>query len=733
MYKILFISVILSACYFPVNSQVNYIIPRIDAEVVFDGKPDESLWREAQSFQFTMHQPVYGKEPTERTECMMFFNDRYLHFGANLYYSDISLLSNVGKQRDYFSQRCDWFGILLDTFNDSENGFVFYTTPSGLRFDATIKNDASAGMEDLNLSWNTFWDVATTHDNEGWYVEMRIPVSSLRFQEEGGVVRMGLMIMRFIPKKNEAVTFPAIDPRHTFATWKASLAAPVEFRGLKPDRPVYLAPYLIGGIQQSSLLNDSETSYEKELTPKYDAGLDFKYGLTNNLTLDLTVNTDFAQVEADEQQINLTRFSLFFPEKRPFFLEKSDVFDFDLMGGNKLFYSRRIGLNKGEAVRILGGARITGRAGEWDIGILDIQTAAHEDLNSENFGVLRTKRSILNPYSYAGAMFTSRINTDGSYNLAYGLDAVIRMFGEDFLTVRWAQTFQDSSENKVFSADPSRLLTRWERRNQSGLSYDFLYTWSGTQFDPGVGFEVKENYYALRGIVKYGWIPADETTWLRRHSISHTHLRLYNNTDNSLETVTSMTGWEFESRGGEYGSVNFNINREIVGEALDFGQASVPEGKYDFYYLSATFGTGSRFNPGLELNAEAGQFYDGIKYTLALQPTWNVNPGLDINPTYRVDYVNFKNRDQSFTNHIVGIKALAMFSTKLSLLGYIQYNTAVNLWLANIRFRYNPREGNDFYIVYNEGINTNLDREIPTLPRSDSRAVLLKYTYTFGF
>ena len=144
-------------------------------------------------------------------------------------------------------------------------------------------------------------------------------------------------------------------------------------------------------------------------------------------------------------------------------------------------------------------------------------------------------------------------------------------------------------------------------------------------------------------------------------------------------------------------------------------------------------GLGPRFNPGLDLTAEAGRFYDGMKYSLELKPTWNVSAGLDIDPTYRLDYVNFNSRDQSFTNHILGIKALAMFSTKLSLLNYIQYNTAVDLWQLNVRFRYNPREGNDFYIVYNEGANTNINREIPALPRSNQRTILLKYTYTFAF
>ncbi|HCC69865.1 MAG TPA: hypothetical protein DEQ09_01730 [Bacteroidales bacterium] len=191
MYKFFLIVILIVVQSLSVLSQESHIIPRLDAEIAFDGKTDEEVWDEIQSFSFITHQPVFGRAPSEKTECMMFFDDRYLYIGANLYYSDISLLSNVGKQRDYFSSRPDWFGILLDTYNDKENSMAFYTTPGGLRFDATVKNDASSGMDDINVSWNTFWDVSTTHDDKGWYIEMRIPISSLRFQEEDGIIKMG--------------------------------------------------------------------------------------------------------------------------------------------------------------------------------------------------------------------------------------------------------------------------------------------------------------------------------------------------------------------------------------------------------------------------------------------------------------------------------------------------------------------------------------------------------------
>ena len=690
-------------------------IPKIDQSIKLDGIADENAWEDAAVFPLIMQTPVFLKEPSEHTDVRLFFNDKFLYVSAKMLYTNISLMSRPGKQRDYFSGNCDWFGILMDSFNDNENMVAFFTNPNGLRFDAAVQNDASMGFEDVNLSWNTFWDVETRIDEQGWYTEMRIPISSIRFQVENDTASMGLSMFRYIPKKNETQTFPAIDPRHgDMASWKASLSAPVYLAGTEPDLPVYITPYAIGGYERFYELNESETAWDLSKTPKYNIGLDAKVGISNNLTLDLTVNTDFAQVEADDQQINLTRYSLYFPEKRPFFLEKSDVFNFDYLGGQNLFYSRRIGLNDEESVPIIGGARLTGRVGSWDIGLLDMQTASKDEIRGENFGVIRTKKNILNPGSYIGGMLTSRISPEGNFNYAYGIDAVVHPFGDDYLTVRWSQTYETGATNKFWSEDPTRLLARWERRNLKGWSYDFLYTWSGKEFNPGVGFEMIDNYYGTRGTLKYGWLPEDESTVLRTHNLSNTTLLLYNSENRSLQSIMSMGTWEFSTRKGYSGNINLRYNKEIVQDSLEFSRSEVPPGTYDFFdiMLMAMMKPGTRL--GGMLMSELGQFYDGWRFSLNLQPMLNISPSLDINPTYRFDRVKFTDRGQEFTNHILGIKALLMISTKLSFTSFVQYNTDIEAWLINARFRYNPREGNDFYIVYNEGLNTNLYRESPS-------------------
>ncbi len=320
------------------------------------------------------------------------------------------------------------------------------------------------------------------------------------------------------------VSFPAISPEVANAIWKPSITSVMEFTGLMPEKPFYLTPYITGGIGQVNELNDAGTEYEMTSKFKFDAGFDAKYSVTNNLTVDLTVNTDFAQVEADDQKINLTRYSLYFPEKRVFFQEKADVFDFSFLGGNNLFYSRRIGLYDGNPVRIYGGVRMTGRINKWDIGLLDMQTASFEENPSENFGIFRTKRNVFNQNSYVGGMITSRLGMNGSYNIAYGLDGQFRVIGDEFLTVKWAQTFEQDSVNRVFDLAPSRFLFEWQRRKIKGFGYDLVYTWSGKSFNPGVGFEVKDNYQGVRTILQYGWLPERET-FLRYHTISTDSIR----------------------------------------------------------------------------------------------------------------------------------------------------------------------------------------------------------------
>jgi hypothetical protein len=718
----------------PATGQERWQISRLSEGINFDGKPDETVWKQAEPFPIVSHSPVSGNPPGEHTVVRVAYDEQYVYVGAMLYVSNPDLIQAYGKKRDFSSPSCDWFGISFDTYNDKENALLFFTNPNGLRWDATVSNDGTPVRTNipLNMSWNTYWDVKTVTDDQGWYLEMRIPISSLRFQVNDITTIMGLSIFRWLPAKNEVYIFPETPLEWgEMSKFKPSLYAEVEFRGLEPKKPLYITPYLLTGFEQNHELNTDETAYEYNKDFILEPGLDIKYGFNPNTTLDLTVNTDFAQVEADDQQFNLTRFSLVFPEKRPFFLERSSIFDFGLGGPNTLFYSRRIGLYEEEPVRIWGGARLNSRVKEWDIGLMDLQTASLDDLPSENFGVFRLKKRIINNYSYTGGMVTSRIGVDGSYNVAYGLDGVIRLFGNDYLTVRWAQTFSDTTRNNPLSLDPTRFMVSWEKRKQDGFAYSLMITRSGTEFEPGVGLEIFQDYYASSAYLDYTWISPEEAA-LQNHNISLLSYHLNDVSSGDLLTFYASPGWTFNSKNGWMGSFNLNYEFENLQEEFEIlDPVIIPVGNYRFMYGSLILYTPASRPYSVLIKFEGGQYYDGLKFSPSIKPKWNLGPSVELEGIYRFDYASFPDRNQTLNNHIIGIRTLYMLSTRISFSGFVQYNTAIHKVISNFRFRYNPKEGTDLYIVFNEGRNTYLEREVPNLPVYDQRNITLKFTYTF--
>jgi len=450
------------------------------------------------------------------------------------------------------------------------------------------------------------------------------------------------------------------------------------------------------------------------------------------------VNTDFAQVEADDEQINLTRFSLFFPEKRTFFQERSSVFAFDFEPMSSLFYSRQIGLYEGQQVPILAGARVTGMAGKWDLGFMDMQTQAINQgegnanpLASENFGILRLRRQVINENSYVGGIFTSRLGTDGTYNTAYGVDGIFKVAENDYLNVKVAQVLDDSAPNKVISLDPTELFLTWNRFNQKGLNYNFTYARTGKDFNPGIGFVARSNYTHYYGGIGYGWIPG-EAAALQSHQIGINAISYFDNTNNSAQSFQTGLMYDFTFKSGYSGMVSMNHVYENVIDTFYLSKDTyVPSGEFGYNELETHLNSPRTNKFVLGLDFTGGTFYDGTRMTIGADPGWNIGSTLQLALSYNHNFVKFNSRNQSFSGGITGIKALVMINTKLSISTFIQYNTAENNLLTNFRLRYNPREGNDFYIVFNEGRSTYRDIENPRLPLFNSRSVLMKYTYTF--
>lgn len=715
------------------------VIPKMQEAIELDGRPDEAAWEDARRLSLVQHVPNFGEAPSEETEVLLGYTDDHVYAACRCF--DAGRLSTPSFKRDYFNSDSDAFGILLDTFDDNENALSFWTAPTGLRSDAAIIKDAS-GPVPIDVDWNTFWDVETRQTSDGWVAEMRIPVSSLRFDAEGEQVAMGLSVLRLVSRKSEWMVFPAIPPNWgQWSAWKPSQYRDVVFKDLRPEPPLRVTPYLLGGLGQQSLLNDTETAYNRQTDPSYDAGLDVKYGLTSNLTLDLTLNTDFAQVEADDQQVNLTRFPLVFPEKRKFFQERSSNFAFNFSRLNRLFYSRRIGLRRGQQVRILGGARLVGRRGPWDVGVLTMQTAREPELGpegealpSENFGVARFRRQVVNENSYVGGIFTSRLGMQGGYNVAYGADGIFRVADRQYVRAKWAQTFDDGGSTRISSLDPARLQLQWEDRSYEGFNYDLRYDRAGRRYEPGIGLELRDNYFRLGDRIGYGWIPGEEAR-LQRHRLNLEGEAYFRNADQSLQTLEVGPEWEMTSNTDHSLTLEATRRIEDVREPFPLsGAVGVPAGRYAFSVGEVDYGMPSGWNFRTNLALTAGGFFGGRRATVEVEPTWNASRYLRLNGFYQLNRVRFPDRDEAFTAHISRLRVEVTPSVKYSLSGFVQHNSARGVLVGNLRFRYNPRQGNDLYLVYNERLNS--DRSAPTgprLPLSSQRTILLKATYTFNW
>ena len=713
-------------------------LDRVSGPILIDGVIDDAGWDDAPPAPLTMYEPVFQGTMTERTEISVGYDDQYLYVACKCFDSDPGNIRANSMYRDLYSGD-DTFAIILDTFNDRENGLWFATTPNGVRFDLAISNDLEyAGPTPfgrvVNQSWNTHWDAAASRTDEGWFAEMRIPLSSLGFQDDNGVVEMGMSVHRFISRKNERHIFPAVPPNWNMAYAKPSQFEQVRLVGTNSQRPVYITPYVAGGASRLNVLDSDAAKYVKADDWTADLGLDLKYSLTNNLTLDLSVNTDFAQAEADDQQVNLTRYSLFFPEKRQFFQERASIFEYRTQGRfDRLFHTRQIGLHEGQTIPIIGGARLVGRLGAWDVGLLNMQTAKHSALPPENFGVYRLRRQVFNPNSYVGGIATSRIGTDGQWNFVYGLDGILRVTKRDYLELKWAQTFDDASEgaHRFSPVVNGYGRVRLERRTHIGLSYTVSTTWGGSDFNPGIGFVSRTGFLQPFVALGYGWFAGEASRILsmRPRLLAS---RYFRNEDRSLESGFYWLDWSVEMKSGALHSMQVEVFTDDLRAPVSFPEGTVvPIGRYTHYMLSWNFMAREGRLLRTDARAAVGTFFDGANIEFQAEPTWNLSRHLELGATYQFNRVRFAQRDQGFYVHLARVRAQIGFTTSMSINTFLQYNTATDAFSANMRFRYNFREGNDLWIVYNEGRNTDRYRMTPTLPELESRTLLIKYTYTF--
>jgi len=701
-------------------------LPRLGSEVVLDGSPFEVAWEAIPTLPTVVYEPVFGADPSVRTEIRVAYDDTYIYAAAWLWDDKPDQIRAVSQVRDEWESD-DAFALVLDTFNDRENAMWFATTPAGIRADIAVSGDGSESG--LNRSWNTYWDVETTRNEEGWFVEMRIPFSSLRFQIEDGQVRMGLIAYRYIARKNERHIHPAIPPNWSLGFVKPSQAARVDLTGLEREMPVYITPYVATGggwVPEAPKLG---RVHGLDRTTQRDIGLDVKVGLTENLALDLTANTDFAQVEADNQQVNLTRFSLFFPEKRAFFQERAGIFSFGLQGFDRLFHSRTIGLKDGQSVPILGGARMVGRLADWDVGVVSMQTGKQGSIYGENFGVLRARRQVLNDLSTAGGMFTSRLGPNGTANLALGLDSRLNITGDEFLTVRLAGTYDQGSP---VSTEAIRGFLSWDRVRNEGLSYTLEMVRSGRSFNPGMGFVSRNDFTKLRNMIKTD-IFTDEHRWLRRVQPGLWTSAYFRNGDGSLESLRSQGFLTVETKSGAFFWLGPTVRYEDIRVSFPLSGMQIQPDTYLFgdFWVGGIPGSTKRMT--LPFDLRTGPFYDGWWHFASVRPTWALRTGVDLQAEYELNALRFGELGR-VNAHIARLRLQLAPSRRFSSNTFLQYSSAAKRITVNARFRFHFQEGQDLWLVFNEGRLTDTSPSSPdqfALHPVTDRTVLLKYTHTF--
>jgi len=714
-------------------------LPRLSAAVTLDGLSDEAAWAAIDPLPLTMYEPTYRGASDRDIELLVAYDDEAVYVAARFYHTDAGAVRAFSLTRDRWSGD-DGFGIVLDTFNDNENGMRFVGLPLGTRMDMSVSGDGQSegggGGGPRGSSWNSFWDLRTRITEEGWFGEMRIPLSSLRFEAKDGSVVMGMMAYAYEPVLGNRWTFPAIPSRFPYT--QVSAWQDVRLRDIEPRNPLYLSPYVLTGATKTTGLDPTGDAYVGTSKESLELGGDLKINPTPNLTLDLTVNTDFAAVEADQQQVNLTRFSLFFDEKRPFFQERAGIFDF-ATGADRgtLFYSRRIGLAEGRPIRLLGGARLVGRVGSWDLGLIEMQTADDGALASENFGVLRLRRRVLNVNSFVGGMATSRAGADGPYNVTYGLDGLFRVAGDEYVTLKWLQTVQGGDAERDVAPgglDAARMIVDWTRRRVQGFSYQHAFVWSGPGYEPGVGFESRSDFLRGQSDWSYQWFPGERSPW-RRIWLGLQSNAWVRGTDDRVDTGQLQPFVQLETKPGASIRASVNTTYEDVPVAFELSEdADIPAGRYwaTEGALELRSARGWPVRPNLTLTA--GEFFDGSRIGISSRFNWATGRHLELMGGWEWNRIRFHERGLTFDANLVRLTARGAVNIHFSVDAFAQYNSLTRQATTNTRLRYNFSEGRDLWLVWNEGLN--LDRDVlgvPRLPLEDARTLTLKYTHTLVF
>ncbi|MBA4184803.1 MAG: carbohydrate binding family 9 domain-containing protein [Acidobacteria bacterium] len=692
---------------------------RASGEIKIDGRLDESDWQQAEVVnRLRQQEPNEGSAASERTEVRVLFDDKNLYFGIRAFDSDVKNINARELVRDASFSNDDKIELLLDTYHDKRNAFRFAVNPFGTQQDALITDEG----RDVNLSWDAAWISEGKRDAKGWTVEIAIPLTTLRFGEGADV--WGFNVARIIRRKNEEVLWTSW--QREFGLERVSQAGELTGVGeIKRRRLIEVKPYVSGGWQQG--------------TPRigasgFDAGANIKTGLevarigiTPSLTAEFTANPDFGQAEVDSQVVNLSRFSIFFPEKRDFFLENAGVFLFGRQGANQLFFTRQIGLNeRGQPVPIDYGAKITGKIGSYNAGFLQVQTrslgASQSNLfvPRQQFTVARVKKDILKRSSI-GAIFVNRQGATrfgGSrYNRAYGVDAEFNLTDRYRISGFYARSETPNIKSSVHSA---RLDSVFENDK---FRFIGVYEDVGANFNPEVGFIERE------GIRQYfaqaAYKPRPKFLPFVRQMEFEAQTENYYDRRGRLSSRQHELSWETEFKNSSVFFFRpFEDATDVLTEPFEIRRGIViPVGTYHFNRPRVSFTSDRSKKIGFTTRYKWGEFYTGKRDEFSAGISYRPNEHFLFD--FSDSYNNVRLAQGDFTTNLFAGRVNYNLSRKFLSSALLQLNSAAQLTALNIRFRYIYRPNSDFFIIYNQTTGKGLERP--------SYSLQMKMTYDFTF
>jgi hypothetical protein len=668
---------------------------------------------------FIQKTPDTGQPVSERTEVYIAFTGDTLYFGVVCFDREPERIVVADSRRDSELVETDSFQIILDTYRDEQTGFVFGTNPVGIEYDGQVTREGEGGAFSaggFNKNWDGVWEVSARISDIGWSAEFAIPFTTLRYPQAEEQV-WTLNMQRNIRRRNEQSFWSPIPVQ--FEIYRLALAGSVTGLQVPSQRNLKLLPYVLGEVQQES----GETSTRRE---NFEFGIDLKYSITPSLTLDATYNTDFAQVEADEFQINLDRFNIFFPEKRPFFLENAGYFSVGVPQEVELFFSRRIGIGpEGEVVPIIAGARTSGKlAQRYNLGALYMRTESVPGVTPENgFAVARLSRDFPNR-SYLGGILVSRQaygvpGAEEDYNHTFSLDGRLGIGEYGLIQGFVAKTETPGTEEGeyAFRLGGNYDSERW--------SYSASYTEVANDFNPEVGFLTRRGYRKPSGFVMRRIRPQD--LWGLLEIRPHVSYNGYWDYEGFQETgyLHVDTHWEWRSSYEVHTGVNFT--REGVKEAFEiYPDVYVTPGTYDNVEAVIAFITNRGAPVSFELRTVAGGFFGGDRLSLA--PNLRFRIGDTFNAELGWSYNDIDLPEGAFQTNLGRFRLSYSFSTLINLQALIQYNDRDDIWAANLRFSWLRTANSGLHVVYNQ--NQDIHGRGLGWTRKD-RSLIVKYSYLF--